>query len=178
MTTPPDGDNRDDEPWDYPPHPGEPESGYPVPPAYGPPPPPASGPPSGYPHYRQPPAPGQPYPQWQPQQPYPQWQPQQLSRISIGLVFAGCAVWAVVNVFVALAAILVSAGTKSGSDNVVLGIAALGLVVIAFGVGGALLAARNRYAKGLGLGLMIGWALTSLFTVGFCTGINPGMYTL
>ncbi|MCH9728693.1 MAG: hypothetical protein K0U84_03245 [Actinomycetia bacterium] len=94
------------------------------------------------------------------------------------MVFAGCAVWAVVNLIVALAAVLVSAGTNSGSDNVVLGIAALGLVVIAFGVGGILLAARNRYAKGLGLGLMIGWALTSLFTAGFCTGINPGMYTL
>lgn len=94
------------------------------------------------------------------------------------MVFAGCAVWAVVNVVVALAAILVSAGASSGSDNVVLGIAALGLAVIAFGVGGTLLAAQNRYAKGLGLGLMIGWALTSLFTAGFCTGINPGMYTL
>ena len=30
--------------------------------------------------------------------------------------------------------------------------------------------------EGLGLGLMIGWALTSLVTVGFCTGINPTMY--
>ena len=39
-------------------------------------------------------------------------------------------------------------------------------------------APASPYAKGLGLGLMIGWAVTSLFTVGFCTGINPEMYTL
>ena len=100
------------------------------------------------------------------------------SRISVGMVFAGCGAWAIINVTVALAAIAASLGASSGSDNVALGAAALGLVVIAFGVGGGLLAARNRHAKGLGLGLMIGWALTSLFTVGFCTGINPGMYNL
>ena len=45
------------------------------------------------------------------------------------------------------------------------------------GGGAALLAVRNPHAKGVGLGLMIGWALTSLVTVGFCTGINPALYT-
>ncbi|MCB0949328.1 MAG: hypothetical protein KDB44_08635 [Mycobacterium sp.] len=94
------------------------------------------------------------------------------------MIFGGCAAWAIINVTVALAAILVSSGSTGSSDNVVLGAAALSLAVIAFGVGGGLVAARNRYSKGLGLGLMIGWALTSLFSVGFCTGINPGMYTL
>jgi hypothetical protein len=28
----------------------------------------------------------------------------------------------------------------------------------------------------MGLGLMIGWALWSITTAGFCTGINPGLY--
>ena len=182
MTTPPSDENPDDRTSDYPQSPDELESGYQVPPAYlpppadypydGPPPPgyPHNGPPpSGYPYQGFPPAPGYPYQQWQ--QPPP-------SRISIGMVFAGCGIWAIINVIVALVAILASAGAASGSDNVILGTAALGLIATAFGGGGALLAARNRHAKGLGLGLMIGWALTSLFTVGVCTGINPGMYNL
>ena len=28
------------------------------------------------------------------------------------------------------------------------------------------------------MGLMIGWALTSIFTVGICTGINPMLHHL
>lgn len=94
------------------------------------------------------------------------------------MVFVGCAVWAVINVVVALVAIIVSASATVGSDNVILGVGAFGLAAIAFGVGGGLLATHNRHAKGFGLGLMIGWALTSLLTVGVCTGINPGMYNL
>lgn len=164
MTTPPprDGEYPDDGPLDYPRSPDEPSSGYP--------PPPACPPPPGSAYHGAPPPPGYPYQQWRP--------PPPASRIAIGTVFAGCAAWAVINVLVALGAILVSAGATSGSDNLILGAAALGLVLIAFGVGGGLLAVRNRYAKGFGLGLMIGWALTSLFTVGFCTGINPAMYQL
>ncbi len=27
------------------------------------------------------------------------------------------------------------------------------------------------------MGLMIGWALTSILTAGICTGLNPAMYT-
>ena len=57
--------------------------------------------------------------------------------------------------------------------------AALGavvLVLIAFGGGGALLATYNASARPIGLGLMIGWALTSILTVGYCTGLNPAMY--
>ena len=54
--------------------------------------------------------------------------------------------------------------------------AAVMLFLIAFAGGAGLLASHNRYAKGLGLGLMIGWALLSLFSVGFCTGVNPAMY--
>jgi hypothetical protein len=63
------------------------------------------------------------------------------------------------------------------NGNVMLAGTAVMLFLIAFAGGAGLLASRNRYAKGLGLGLMIGWALTSLLTVGFCTGINPAMYT-
>jgi hypothetical protein len=52
----------------------------------------------------------------------------------------------------------------------------IGLALFAFGVGGVLVALRKPWAMGLGLGLMIGWALTSIFTVGICTGINPSIY--
>ncbi len=174
MTTPPHGESPEDSQSDSPQAAGDAETAYQLPPAYLP--PPAhypdygSAPPPDYRHYGPPPTPGYPYQQGRP--------PPPASRISIGMVFAGCALWAIVNVFVALAAIVVSAGAASGSDNVIFGVAAVGLVGVAFGVGGGLLATRNRHAKGLGLGLMIGWALTSLLTVGVCTGINPGMYSL
>jgi hypothetical protein len=49
--------------------------------------------------------------------------------------------------------------------------------VVAFGGGGLLVARGRPWAKGLGLGLMIGWALTSIFTLGICTGINPTIYS-
>ena len=51
------------------------------------------------------------------------------------------------------------------------------LALVALGGGGALLATSNTMGKGLGLGLMIGWAFLSLVSVGFCTGLNPEMYT-
>lgn len=149
----------------YLPPPGNPYYGPPPQPGrpdYGPPPPP------GYPPYG--PPPGYAYQQWP--------LPPPASRISIGMVFGGSAAWAIINLTVALGAILASADGTTDSNNVILGTAALLLVGIAFGGGGGLLATRNRYAKGFGLGLMIGWALTSLFTVGFCTGINPEMYNL
>ena len=51
------------------------------------------------------------------------------------------------------------------------------LALIAFGGGGALLATRKpRGRRGMGMGLMIGWALTSIVTVGICTGLNPALY--
>jgi hypothetical protein len=91
------------------------------------------------------------------------------------MVFAGSGLYFAINLFVGLALITVAGSTSQGGNAVLAGAAVL-LVLIAFAGGAALLASSNRYAKGLGLGLMIGWALTSLFTVGFCTGINPAMY--
>ena len=115
-----------------------------------------------------PPPPGYPY--------YPGPPPQPRSRIAIGMVFAGSAIYFAINLFVGFA-VLAVAGSAGRSANAMLAGTAVMLVLIAFAGGAGLLASRNRYAKGLGLGLMIGWALTSLLTVGFCTGINPAMYT-
>ena len=92
------------------------------------------------------------------------------------MVFAGSAIYFAINLFVALA-VLAVAGSAGQSGNAMLAGAAVMLFLIAFAGGAGLLASRNRYAKGLGLGLMIGWALLSLFSVGFCTGVNPAMYT-
>ncbi len=92
------------------------------------------------------------------------------------MVFAGSGLYFAINLFVALAVLAVAGSADQGANAMLAGAAVL-LVLIAFAGGAGLLASRNRYAKGLGLGLMIGWALTSLLTVGFCTGINPAMYT-
>lgn len=155
MITPPPGQSPDDHPPE-----GQWQPGPPPPPGY----PYHPGQPPGYPYYPGPPPPG-----------YPYGPPQPRSRIAIGMVFAGTGAYFAINLVVAFAA-LAAASSDTKGGNTVLGVAAAMLALIAFGGGAGLLASHNRYAKGLGLGLMIGWALTSLVTVGFCTGINPTMY--
>jgi len=91
------------------------------------------------------------------------------------MTFAGAALYFVINLVLALAILGIADSMTSDSIGL-LAFGALALIAIAFGGGGGLLAVRNPHAKGMGLGLMIGWALTSLFSVGFCTGINPAMY--
>jgi hypothetical protein len=118
--------------------------------------PPTGPPPYGYP-YQPPPPPPQP-------------------RISVGMVFAGVGIYFVINSVIGFAALIVGGSATNGVNMVFVGTAIL-LALIAFGGGGGLLAVRSPYAKGLGLGLMIGWALTSVFTVGICTGLNPAVYS-
>jgi hypothetical protein len=90
------------------------------------------------------------------------------------MVFAGVPLYSTLNVV--LGFVIVGIAGSSTSHGVVIGVGAAILALIAFG-GAALLATRNPNAKGLGLGLMIGWALTSLLTAGFCTGLNPALYS-
>ncbi len=149
MTTPPAGENPNDgrPPRNVPP-------GYPYgPPPYGPPP---YGPPPGY-------AYGPP--------------PQPTPRISVGMVVLGAVVYMVTNLVIGFVAVILASSATGGGANVMLIATAVVLAAIAFGLGGPLLAARSPQRKGFGLGLMIGWALTSLFTVGICTGINPSIYS-
>jgi hypothetical protein len=94
------------------------------------------------------------------------------------MVFVGPVIYAAINIVLGFMAFLVAGSTTNQGSNVVFGVTAVGLALIAFGGGTVLLLLRSPYAKGIGLGLMIGWALTSVFTVGFCTGINPELYTL
>jgi hypothetical protein len=94
------------------------------------------------------------------------------------MVFVGSPVYFVVNLIVGFGALVIAGSMTDDKANWVYLVAAVGLALIAFGAGGALLAAPSRHAKGFGLGLMIGWALTTLFTVGICTGLNPEVYSL
>ncbi|WP_234816787.1 MULTISPECIES: hypothetical protein [Mycolicibacterium] len=168
MTTPPPGtppgDNPGDSPQDVPPQD--------IPPAYqySTPPPNYQPPPPSYPPNYPPPPPGYPYGAPPPPQ----------SRISIGMVFIGPILYATINLILGFMAFLAAGSydSQGGNPNIVLAAAAVVLAVIAFGGGIVLLRQSSRYAKGLGIGLMIGWALVSLFTAGFCTGVNPQLYTI
>lgn len=117
------------------------------------------------------PPPGPPPPYGYPPPP----PPRPARRISVGMAFAGSGVYFVINFFVGFIAVGVAAEATGNTNAVLIG-AAVMLALLAFGGGSALLAAQSPYAKGLGLGLMIGWAVTSMVTFGFCTGLNPEMY--
>jgi len=113
--------------------------------------------------------PGPPYP--------PPAPPPPPRKISVAMVFVGAPIFIVINTVLGFAAFIVAGGQTDNSDAI-LGGAAVLLGLIAFGVGGYLLTVKSPQAKGIGLGLMIGWALTSLVTVGICTGINPSLYSM
>ncbi|MUL85254.1 hypothetical protein FZI95_24600 [Mycobacterium sp. CBMA247] len=96
------------------------------------------------------------------------------------MVILGPFLYAALNLVIGFAAFIGAGAADSagGSTNAVLGGAAVLLAFIAFGGGTVMLLSKNPTAKGLGIGLMVGWALVSLFTAGFCTGINPDLYAL
>ncbi|MCV7214450.1 hypothetical protein H7J51_04020 [Mycobacterium crocinum] len=131
--------------------------------------PPWNPPPAGYP----------PPPGYQPPGQYgypplgpPPWQPP-TPRISVGMTFLGAFLYMPLNFVVGFAVLAMSEG--SGHGALVAG--AVLLAIIAFGGGATLLATSNANGKGFGLGLMIGWAVLTVVSVGFCTGINPELYT-
>ncbi|MBO3745958.1 hypothetical protein J5X84_07755 [Streptosporangiaceae bacterium NEAU-GS5] len=87
------------------------------------------------------------------------------------MAFLGLVLYSVVNVvsFLAVVNVLTNHPAMPATYAVILAVGALG--------GGALLLLLRRpWAKGLGLGLMIGWALWSIFSAGICTGLNPSIY--
>jgi hypothetical protein len=49
---------------------------------------------------------------------------------------------------------------------------ALALVLLAFGLGGFLAYKMTGFIRLYGVGLMCGWTFMTLFSLGFCTGIN------
>ncbi|OBB31117.1 hypothetical protein A5792_17210 [Mycolicibacterium peregrinum] len=94
------------------------------------------------------------------------------------MVILGPFLYAALNLVIGFVAFLGAGATDSagGSANLVFGGAAVFLAAVAFGGGFLMLLSKNPTARGLGIGLMVGWALMSLFTAGFCTGVNPELY--
>ncbi len=130
------------------------------------PPPPPEPPPGAWPPYG-------PYPNYGPD-PYRRPPPKENSTgLIVGLAVVGAFAYFAVNFVVALLVLMLAAESSSAA---VIATGTVGLALFAFGGGAALLALRRPWTKGLGLGLMIGWALTSICTVGLCTGINPSIY--
>jgi hypothetical protein len=95
----------------------------------------------------------------------------------VGTAIVGIFLYLPINFLLALGAFMVGGAAGIEQGRVVFGGAALILALIAFGGGALLLTRKSRDAKGMGLGLMIGWAITSVVSAGFCTGINPSMYS-
>ncbi|OSC35457.1 hypothetical protein [Mycobacterium decipiens] len=129
--------------------------------------PPPGMPPEGW------PPPGSPYYQ---NQPDPYWNPPPRMSASeiFGAAVVGVFIYFGINLIIALMVFFGLAQAIAPGAATAIGAVALGL--IAFGGGAVLIALRNPWAKGIGMGLMIGWALTSILTVGFCTGVNPTLY--
>lgn len=157
MTTPPEPPD-DAEPWPYPqqPIPQQPPVQQP--------------PPQGYPGYPPPPLPSYP-----PGYPSPPPRPSNDAGTVIGFVFVGITVSVFLNILVMIAALaLVGADSTTGNDGTqFLWISGVLSVVVAFGGGGGLIALKKAWTKGMGIGLMIGWALMSIL-VGFCVSILQG----
>ncbi|MGN9837701.1 hypothetical protein ACTMTI_06240 [Nonomuraea sp. H19] len=88
---------------------------------------------------------------------------------------AGLALYSVINAIVGFF-IFVAAMDANGAGTAYVAVGAAVLVLIGLGAGIGLLFIRQSWSKGLGLGLMIGWALWSILSAGLCTGLNPGLY--
>ncbi|MFI6484903.1 hypothetical protein ACIBH1_43775 [Nonomuraea sp. NPDC050663] len=86
------------------------------------------------------------------------------------MAFAGFALFILINIATAVA-VLASASSKT---PVLIATILLALVALAGGL--TLILLRRPWTKGLGMGLMIGWALVSIVSAGWCTGLNPGLY--
>ncbi|WP_245672856.1 hypothetical protein [Aldersonia kunmingensis] len=115
-----------------------------------------------------------PYPPYPPGPPgwEPGKQPSSTGQV-VGLAFAGIGLFIAANLAVTFVVLLLSIDGSTGW----LIVGAAGLALFAFGGGISLVLLRRPWAKGLGLGLMIGWALMTVVTAGFCTGVNPALYS-
>lgn len=100
--------------------------------------------------------------------------PRRRARVVLGMAIAGVFAMALINVAVAFLVLAIGQGAEA---TVAVGGGAAVLALIALGGGLGLIALRRPWSKGLGMGLMIGWALISVISAGYCTGLNPNMYT-
>ncbi|HEX4813020.1 MAG TPA: hypothetical protein VFV66_09750 [Nonomuraea sp.] len=91
------------------------------------------------------------------------------------MMIASLTLYSVINTIVGFF-IFVAAMDTAGSRTALVATGTAALALVGLGVGGGLMFVRRPWARGLGLGLMIGWALWSILSAGFCTGLNPGLY--
>ncbi|RGA02019.1 hypothetical protein DI270_026405 [Microbispora triticiradicis] len=94
----------------------------------------------------------------------------------VALTFAGIVLEVIVNAILAVATLAAADGLGDHKEIAVVGGAVI-LATIVFGGGTLLIRHRQPWSRGLGLGLMIGWALVTIVTAGFCTGVNTSLYT-
>ncbi len=127
----------------------------------GPPPPPPP----------EPPEPPPPEPPRHPPTPPPVYPPP-LNRNATGCAFAAFAVVGVLA-FVPIDLVVVLSLLGSGEGR---WLAAIVLALITFGVGGGLCFVKSPIARGIGVGLMCGWALMTIATGGLCTGLTQNGY--
>ncbi|MBX6386344.1 MAG: hypothetical protein IRZ07_25785 [Microbispora sp.] len=92
------------------------------------------------------------------------------------MTIVGVVVYVVINFVIFLAILQVAGEVMSGRGNGALLGGAFFLAAIAFGGGALLILLKKPWSRGLGLGLLIGWALVTILTAGFCTGVNPSLY--
>ncbi|WP_433436255.1 hypothetical protein [Nonomuraea sp. CA-141351] len=128
-----------------------------------------------------PPQPGEPTPPqegssegqagWVP----PSQVPPASTGVLIALMFAGLAIYSVLNVVIGVL-VVVGMGSDDANATPYLIAGTVVLALIGLGAGIGLLFVRRPWTKGIGLGLMIGWALWSIVSAGYCTGLNPGLY--
>ncbi|NBE95114.1 hypothetical protein FE391_18555 [Nonomuraea sp. KC401] len=94
----------------------------------------------------------------------------------VAFAFVGLVGYSVINVVVGFAVFLAAVESEANSTPIVIA-GAVVLALVGLGAGIGLCLVRGKvWARGTGLGLMIGWALWSILTAGMCTGLNPSVY--
>ncbi|MEV0613663.1 hypothetical protein AB0I81_10105 [Nonomuraea sp. NPDC050404] len=91
------------------------------------------------------------------------------------MLFAGLAIYSVLNTVIGFFT-FITALDADGSATPYFIVGAVLLALAGLGAGIGLCFVRRPWARGLGLGLMIGWALWSILSAGLCTGLNPSLY--
>jgi hypothetical protein len=98
---------------------------------------------------------------------------------SIWTVLLGIILFAILDMVVMLGVVSEVGKGMVGEENHAASTAHAGAVVLAVAafIGGGLLAWRGDYkARGFGLGLIIGWILATILSLGYFTAVNPGLY--
>lgn len=96
--------------------------------------------------------------------------PPRRTGVIVGLAFAGLFGYFIANLAIGVIAL-------NFESTVAIGVAAGVLALLGIGAGVVFVLLRKSWSIGLGLGLLIGWSLTSIISAGYCTGLNPGLYT-